>query len=98
MNIALRTGALALALLAGTVMTAAPAMADRGHHDRSWGKSWNKKYYQHNRHRGHARKGRGWNNRYGWDRRYGHRHDRYGYRRPAYGWFYGAPGFSIHIR
>ena len=94
MNIALRTGALALALLAGTVLTAAPAMADRGYHDRSWGKSWNKKHYQHNRHRGHARKG--YNNRYGWDRRYSH--SRYGYRRPAPGWFYGAPGFSIIIR
>ena len=90
MNVTLRTGALALALIAGTVMTAAPAMADRSHHgryDKSWNKSWNKKHYRYDKHRkyrGHAR---------------GHRYYRYGGygpRRP-YGWF-GGPGFSIIIR
>lgn len=96
MSIMLRAGALALALLAGTALTAAPAMAGYDH----WGKkSWNKKYgYKHGRkHRGYAN--RGWNGGYGgygW-KRYGY----YGYPRSHYGWGwpYYRPrgGFSIYI-
>lgn len=106
MNLSLRTGALALALLAGSVLVAGPALADRGHHgrghDKSWSKSWNKKHYKHNKHRkydGYARKGysKKWRGypRYG---SYGYGGPRYRY---GYGWpgYYGGPrsGFSIRI-
>ncbi len=47
MNVTLRTGALALALLAGTTLAAAPALADRGHHSHWDKKSWGKKHYKH---------------------------------------------------
>jgi hypothetical protein len=108
MHIALRTGALALALLVGTALTAAPAMADRGGHgnwnNKSWNKSWNKSYNKkHYKNRGHARKGHSRNHRYGWDRGYGGRRYGgygygYGYGRAPYGLFYGGPGFTIQIR
>jgi hypothetical protein len=108
MNITLRTGALALALLAGSALVAAPAMADRGHDN--WGKkSWSKSYkHGGNYHNRYARKGygHGWNkksyghggygyrgyNRYGWN---GYRGPRYGYGWPYY--YRGGPGFSIRI-
>jgi|GEM_PF-1677414 len=103
MNITLRTGALALALLAGSALVAAPAMADRGHDN--WNKkSWSKSYKHGGKHRDYAhrgygqgwkKKGHGWNrghSRYGWS---GYRAPRYGYGRPYYG--RGGPGLSIQI-
>jgi Ni/Co efflux regulator RcnB len=103
MNKTFRTGALALALLAGSALVAAPAMADRGHD--GWNKkSWSKKSKhggKHYSHRGYGKKGHGYRN-YGY-RDYGHRgYSRYGYRGPryGYGWPYvygGGPGFSIRI-
>jgi hypothetical protein len=101
MNTMLRTGALALALLAGTALAAAPAMADRGHHDnKSWSKSYKKHSYKHRGHHNYAHKGYGRHKGYGYNRGYGRNHySWYGYRR-SYGWpyYYGGPGFSIHIR
>jgi len=102
MGITLRTGALALALLAGTALTTAPALADRDHHD--WDKkSWNKKHYkrgrEHHDRYGHRGRGHGWKRGYGWDRGYG-RYGWYGHRGPryGYGWPYRPrPGFSIEI-
>ena len=109
MNIRLRTGALALALLAGSALIAAPAMADRGH-DHGGKKSWSKSYKHGGKHhsysRGHGKKGHGYRG-YGY-REYGYRdhghtgYSRYGYRAPryGYGWPYvygGGPGFSIRI-
>ncbi len=101
MNSILRTGALALALLAGGALTAAPAMADRGHDN--WDKkSWSKKSKHGGKHRdygyrdyghgwkkkGHGYRGHGYRD-YGY-RGYGHRgHGRYDYRGPRYG--YGWP-------
>jgi hypothetical protein len=84
-----RTSALALALLAGSALVAAPAMADRDRGDyHHWKKSWKKhghyrRHYRHYRHHRHA---------------YRHRH----HRRYYYGWgwpyVYGGPGFSLYIR
>jgi hypothetical protein len=90
MTLSLRTGALALALLAGSALVAGPALADRGHHgrwdDRSWSKSWNKKHYKHRNHgyahRHHGKKWRGYP-------RYG----AYGYGGPRYRYGYGWPGY-----
>lgn len=99
MNTTLRTGALALALFAGTALVAAPAMAD---HDDWKKKSWNKHGYKHGKkhynysYRGHNRN-YGWNRGYSWKKRY--------YGPPRYGWYgygwpyyYGGSGFSIIIR
>jgi hypothetical protein len=103
MGITFRTGALVLALLVGTALTAAPAMADRDHHD--WDrKSW--KHYKHGHKHHHDRyahrgRGHGWKRSHSWDRRYG-RYGWYGYRSPryGYGWPYyyrPRPGFSVEI-
>jgi hypothetical protein len=108
MNSTVRTGALALALFAGTALVAAPAMA--GHDDwnkKSWNKH-NKKHYGYNKgwnkNYGYNKgwnKNYGWNNGYGWNKGYNYGwKPRYGYGRPAYGWpyYYGGPGFAIIIR
>lgn len=104
MTLSLRTGALALALLAGSALVAGPALADRGHHgrwdDRSWSKSWSKKHYKHYKHRkhhgyahrGHGKKWRKGYSRYGW---YGYGGSRYGYGWPGY--YTPRSGFSIRI-
>jgi hypothetical protein len=93
MKTTLRTGALVTALIATTALTAAPAMADRDHHDYG-GKSWNQ-----------SRNDKSWNERYIYDHhRQHHDHD---YDRNEYGWYrghaywpyvYGIPGVTITIR
>jgi hypothetical protein len=99
MTLSLRTGALALALLAGSALVAGPALADRGHHghghNKSWSKSWNNKHYKHGKHQNYAYRNYGYNKRWHGYSRYGW----YGYPR-YYGWpGYYTPrsGFSIQI-
>lgn len=80
-----RNGALALALIAGSALVTAPAMADRDRGDHHWKKSW--------KHERYDRDGR-------WDRGrayYHHRHHRHHHRR-YYGWGPRYPGFSLYIR
>jgi hypothetical protein len=86
MKTTFRNGALALAVIAGSALVAAPAMADHwDHYDK---KAWkhDKKAWKHDRYdydRDYA---------YRYDHHHHHHHDRYyrgGWRRP---------GFSINIR
>ena len=87
MNITLRTGALALALLAGSALAAAPAMADRGY-DHWNKKSWSKSYKHGGKHRGYAQRdyGHGWNKK-------GHGYKGHGYRGHGYR-DYGYRGYN----
>ena len=84
-----RNGALALAVIAGSALVAAPAMAKHHNHHHGYHhhgkKSWKRGYYGY----------RDWDDGY----RHHHRHHRryYGY---GWGWpgYYYRPGFSIYIR
>jgi hypothetical protein len=85
MRTILRNGALALTLLAGSALVAAPAMADHDRGDwnhRHWKKEWKHSYYKNDRrYRGYA---------------YHHRHH---HRYYGWGWpGYYRPGFSLYIR
>jgi hypothetical protein len=85
MKTILRNGALALTLLAGSALVAAPAMADHdsGDWNHHWKKSWKKHGYYRHRHR---------------DRGYAYHH-RYPYSYYGWGWpGYYRPGFSLYIR
>jgi hypothetical protein len=103
MNVTLRTGALALALLAGTTLAAAPALADRGHHSHWDKKSWGKKHYKHSgKHskrysykRYGNKKNHGWNRGYSRYNSYSYRGPRYGYSQPYY--YRSSPRFGIQI-
>lgn len=73
MKTMLRNGALALAVIAGSALVAAPAMADR-HHDyhHHWKKEWKHSYNNHNHwNRGYAYRHHYRNYGWGWPGYYG---------------------------
>jgi len=86
MKTTLRNGALALTVIAGSALVAAPAMADHDRRDRhgDWDHHWKKHGHRH------------------WDRDYAYRyrhHHRHHHRYYGWGWpYFSRPGFSLYIR